>query len=262
MSERLMTARIFAAAAGFGVILSGQTAAAQDHLAFVACPYVRDTVSVPCWLTEYQGETYYMGIQSDVSAPFTPPWLGHKALVEGTPAADGRRVCGGIVLEPVKVSVVLEMSPECNRVEMADPNYVLPFTPPRPPGPSGGSLAFTYPAPPPAPEPPFQPRTFEIYFPFDGGVNFQTPNALQGVLLYANQVGARRLEVQGLRAAVQLTDGTLIEEREGLAEIRARSVGRMFEGLVPSVQDIAVSYSEEPQTGDWHNRRVTITVTP
>lgn len=261
MPERLMTARLLATAAGFGLVLSGQTASATE-LAFIACPYVRDTVSVPCWLTEYEGETYYLGIQSDVSAPFTPPWLGHKALVEGTPAADGRRVCGGIVLEPVKVSVVLEMSPECNRVEMADPNYVLPFTPPRPPGPSGGSLAFTYPAPPPAPEPPFEARSFDIYFPFDSGVNFQTPNALQAVLLYANQVGAKRLEVQGVRAAVRLTDGTLVEERAGLAEIRARSVGRMFEGLVPSVQDVAVTYSEEPQTGDWHNRRVTITVTP
>ena len=27
------------------------------YLAFIACPYVRDTVSVPCWLTEYEGET-------------------------------------------------------------------------------------------------------------------------------------------------------------------------------------------------------------
>jgi hypothetical protein len=243
-----MTGRILAAAAATGMVLSTQAAAAEE-LAFIACPFVKDTVSVPCWLTQYRGETYYMGVQSDVSAPFTPPWLGHMALVEGTPDPAGTRICGGIVLE-------------CNTVLMADPGYVLPFEPRRPPGPSGGQLAFTYPAPPPLPEPPFEPRSFDIHFPFDGGVNFQTPNALQGVLRYANAVNATRLEVRGARAAVRLSDGTLVEEREGLADIRARSVGRMFQGLVPSVEDIAVTYSEEPQTGDWQQRRVTITVTP
>lgn len=261
MPKNPVTPRFLAATAAFGMVLTGQTAAA-DELAFVACPYVRDTVSVPCWLAEYEGETYYMGVQTDVSAPFNPPWLGHKALVEGTPDPAGTRICGGIVLEPVKVAPMLEMSPECNRLEMADPNYVLPFVPRRPPGPSAGTLAFVPPPPPPAPEPPFQQRTFEIYFPFDSGVNFQTPGDLQAVLTYANQVGAKRLEVRGLRAAVRLSDGTLMEERQGLAEIRARSVGRMFEGLVPSVREVAVTYSEEPQTGDWQNRRVTITVTP
>ncbi|MEO5706265.1 MAG: hypothetical protein ABIT10_01945 [Alteraurantiacibacter sp.] len=256
-----MTGRIFAAAAATGMVLSSQAATARD-LAFIACPIVQDTVSVPCWLAQYEGETYYMGVQSDVSAPFTPPWLGHMALVEGTPDANGTRICGGIVLEPVKVSVMLEMAPECDTLLMADPDYVLPFEPRRPPGPSGGQLAFTYPAPPPPPQPPFAARSFEIYFPFDGGVNFQTPNALQAVLGYANAVSATRLEVRGARAAVRLTDGTVVEERQGLAELRARSVGRMFEGLVPSVQDVAVTYSDEPQTGDWQQRRVTITVTP
>ena len=35
----------------------------QAHIAFVACPIVQDTPSVPCWLDEYDGKTYYMGIQ-------------------------------------------------------------------------------------------------------------------------------------------------------------------------------------------------------
>ena len=38
---------------------------------FVSCPIVRDTSSVPCWLTEYQGELYFLTIQSDVSASNT-----------------------------------------------------------------------------------------------------------------------------------------------------------------------------------------------
>ncbi len=241
--------------------LSSAVASAQD-LAFIACPIVKDTPSVPCWLTEYGGELYYMGVQSDVSAPFNPPWLGHKALVEGTPSADGERICGGIVLEPVKVSVMPELSPECDTVLMAEPGYVLPFEPRRPPGPSNGRLAFTPPPPPPPPEPPLEVRSFEIYFPFEGSVNFQTPGALQEVLDYARNVEAKRLEVTGHRAAVQLTNGEVIAERDGIAALRASQVGRMFDGLLPSLQEVEVGSSEEAEVGDWQDRKVVITVYP
>ena len=44
---------------------------------------MRDTKTVPCWLAEYDGELYYLGIQTDISAEFHPPYLGHKVLVEG-----------------------------------------------------------------------------------------------------------------------------------------------------------------------------------
>jgi hypothetical protein len=243
------------------LVLSSTPASARD-LAFVACPIVKDTPSVPCWLAEYRGELYYMGVQSDVSAPFNPPWLGHKALVEGTPAADGERICGGIVLEPVKVSVMPELSPECDTVLMAEPGYVLPFEPRRPPGPSNGRLAFTPPPPPPPPEPPFEVRSFDIYFPFEGKVNFQTPGALQEVLEYARNVGAKRLEITGYRAAVRLTDGDIIAEREGIAETRANQVARMFDGLLPGLEHIDVSGMDQARPGDWQDRKVTITVYP
>ena len=61
---------------------------------FVACPIVRDTASVPCWLAEYDGELYFLTLQTDVSAPVTPPWLGHRVLVEGVAAADRPRSPG------------------------------------------------------------------------------------------------------------------------------------------------------------------------
>jgi hypothetical protein len=50
---------------------------------FRACPIVRDTSTVPCWLSEHEGELYYLGIQTDISADFHPPYLGHKVVVEG-----------------------------------------------------------------------------------------------------------------------------------------------------------------------------------
>ncbi len=247
--------------AAAAMAMSSAAASAQD-LAFVTCPIVKDTPSVPCWLTEYEGELYYMGVQSDVSAPFNPPWLGHKALVEGTPDPDGQRICGGIVLEPVRVSVMPEMSPECDTVLMAEPGYVLPFEPRRPPGPSSGSLAFSPPPPPPKPEPPFEVRSFDIHFAFEGSVNFQTPRLLQEVLDYARDVGAKRLEVTGHRASVLLSDGRVLEEREGIAELRAQQVGRMFDGLVPGLEQVDINSSEATEPGDWQDRRVTITVYP
>ena len=255
-----MIRQLTALAAGIAAIASA-SALAQD-LAFVTCPIIKDTPSVPCWLAEYGGELYYMGVQSDVSAPFSPPWLGHEALVEGTPSPTGERICGGVVLEPVKVSVMPEMAPECDTMLPAEPGYVLPFEPRRPPGPSNGRLAFTPPEPPPAPQPPFEARSFPIYFPFEGSVNFQTPGVLREIQDYAEAIGATRIRVTGHRAAVRLTGGEVLEEREGLAEKRAREVSAMFRGLIPTVTSVETVVQDEAQIGDHTARRVDVVVVP
>jgi len=80
--------------------LGGQS---PRRMNFVSCPIVQDTPTVPCWLSEYEGEQYYLGIQTDISADFDPPYLGHQVLVEGV-VSDEPRVCGGVVLKPVTVS--------------------------------------------------------------------------------------------------------------------------------------------------------------
>ena len=54
------------------VLLLAQTAVAQQ-LNFVTCPIVRDTRTVPCFLAEYEGETYYLVVQQDISADQYPP---------------------------------------------------------------------------------------------------------------------------------------------------------------------------------------------
>ena len=81
---------------------------------FVACPIVRDTASVPCWLAEYDGELYFLTLQTDVSAPVNPPWLGHRVLVEGR-LSDKPRICGGIPLEPVRLSIIAEPDASCRQ---------------------------------------------------------------------------------------------------------------------------------------------------
>ena len=104
-----------------------------DHRSFVGCPVIRDTKTVPCWLEEYKGELYYLGIQQDAAAEFYPPQLGHKALVEGV-VTDQPRICGGVVLKPVKVSVIPDLDPSCNTMLPAIDEYTVPFAP-RGPGP-------------------------------------------------------------------------------------------------------------------------------
>src|SRR6188768_1568788 len=88
---------------------------AGEFLSFVSCPIVRDTKSVPCWLAEYEGETYFLTLQTDVSAPVTPPWLGHQVLVEGVVSSEPR-ICGGVVLKPVHLSVLPERDASCSTI--------------------------------------------------------------------------------------------------------------------------------------------------
>src|ERR1700679_871800 len=96
-----------------GVLFVGAMAALAQQRRFVTCPIVRDTKTVPCFLAEYDGETYYLGIQQDITAAFHPPQLKHQVLVEGT-VVPGKRVCGGIPLQPVSISVIKEVNLACN----------------------------------------------------------------------------------------------------------------------------------------------------
>src|SRR5438105_2037742 len=109
-------------------------AAMGQERSFVSCPVVRDTKTVPCFLAEYEGELYYLGIQQDITSEFHPPQLKHQVLVEGR-IAEGPRVCGGIPLQPVSVSVLKEVNLACNTLLPAEPGIEAPPAP-RGPGPS------------------------------------------------------------------------------------------------------------------------------
>jgi len=164
-------------------LLSVSVVGAQQPTNFVSCPIVRDTASVPCWLAEYDGELYFLTLQTDVSAPVTPPWLGHRVLVEGAVSAEAR-ICGGIVLKPVHLSV-LESDASCNTMLPAEERYNLTFEPPRPPGPSGGRLAFDNAAPPaaaPAPAATAATREFVVSYPFDALIGFTHAGVLTTIL--------------------------------------------------------------------------------
>jgi hypothetical protein len=239
------------------VVATAVAAAAPpaDRRNFVACPIVRDTASVPCWLAEHDGELYFLTLQTDVSSPVTPPWLGHRVLVEGTVAADRPRICGGIVLEPVVLSVLPELDAACNTpVLPAEERYNLTFEPPRPPGPSSGRLAFA-PSPSDAPRPappPEPPRSFAVRYDFDGLVGFRHAGQLTAALDAARTLGARGVTITAQRGAVLLSDGTTITERADIAKRRAEQLAELLRGAGLTDVEYRVRWNDEPAvpTGD------------
>jgi hypothetical protein len=256
--------------AGLGAALLALAPAcslAQTRLNFVSCPIVRDTSTVPCWLTEYEGELYYMGIQTDVSAEFHPPYLGHKVLVEATVAAERPGICGGIVLDPIRISVMPELDGSCNTILPAESKYTIDFNP-RPPGPSGGRLAFeTDSANAPAEDPPEAsgPKTFNLYFDVDRGVAFRHPREIVAIRDYAAKIGAQRISIRGKRGATLLSDGTLVIESAGIAERRSNEVADLLRGIgVTATISIEYSGEAEPADGidDWKSRSVEVLVEP
>jgi hypothetical protein len=248
--------------AAVSALLAGAPALAQD-LAFVACPIVRDTRTVPCWLTEYGGELYYLGIQTDVSAPFNPPSLGHRILVEGKADPSKPRICGGIVIDTPAVSIIPERADDCRTMLPSDDRYQLPFEPPRPPGPSKGRLAYDS-GPPPSPPPAAMrgPRKFTVPYDFDGTVGFKTPRFLTPILDFARKNEGSRVEIMGYRGAVKLTDGRVLSEVAPLARRRAEQIAQLLRGAGLTEANYDVKWKDQAETGGPETRRVEVIVTP
>ena len=245
------------------VSFAGIAAAAEpQHLNFLSCPIVRDTSTVPCWLTRYEGELYYLGIQTDVSAAFRPPWLGHRVLVEGVVSGEAR-ICGGVVLTDLRISVMPELDPSCDEQLPAEARYTIDFNP-RPPGPSGGRLAFEGADPnryPSASD--LEGPEFLLTFDVDRSIEFRHPLELMRIIDYAKTVSATAIRVHGSRGSTLLTDGSTIVESDGVSKRRAEDVARMLRS-VDLDADISATWSDEPSPADgvddWKSRSVTVVV--
>jgi hypothetical protein len=265
------------------------------RISFVSCPILQDTRSVPCWLSDYQSERYYLTIQSDVSAEVQPPLMGHQVLVEGV-VSDAQRICGGIVLSQVHLSAMPELDANCREELPADDRYTVDFAP-RPPGPSGGRLAF---APDPsgnggnagqapraagaagpraggAPAPggarggapgqaaPGGPQKVDVYFDFDKGVSFRHPGSLSSVLNAARRGGFKRAVITGVRGAHKLSNGTLLQEAPETGRRRAEEISRLLTGAglaLPTEVKWTSSEKEADGVDDWQSRRVTVELLP
>ena len=189
---------------------------------FVSCPIVRDTKTVPCFLAEYEGETYYLGIQQDITSDFHPPQLKHQVLVEGRVAA-GPRVCGGIPLKPLSISVLKEVNLACNTLLPAEPGIDAPGAP-RGPGPAtrrpeSGPEAGSAPRGTPTGR-----QEFTVLYAFDDDyLEYAANQVVTEAAAYAKRIGASTVKVSGYRATTLLSNGDRLIEKAGLAEKRAQN---------------------------------------
>jgi hypothetical protein len=258
----------------------------DNYRNFIACPIVQDTDTVPCWLAEYKGELYFLGIQTD-SGGWSPPWLGHRVLVEGKLAGEPR-ICGGIPLtagspsstppsgsaggrplpDPPLVSVMRELDASCHTLWPADPRYHILGR--RGPGPNTAASAFRKFPPPPAPpevSPPYRPRTFTLTYDFDSELPGRTQIEALKAVQYAQEVKARELSIIGYRGATLLSDGSLARELPAIGRLRAQHLSRMVRRLgLPASTRLTTRWSEatEPADGvtDAVRRRASLIVTP
>ncbi len=273
-------------------VLSAQTAQTQDrNISFVSCPILQDTDTVPCWLAEHDGELYFLGIQTDASG-WSPPWQGHKLLVEGT-ITDNPRVCGGVVLEskgtpydrrsagssngvelpnPPVTSVMRELDSSCRTILPAQAAYNTleprrgpgPNVPPQPRAP--GAAPAQRPAPE-VPQPPFEAREFETLYEFDSELAVFTINQVTEALRYATAINAKSIEVTGYRASSLLSNGEQFEEAAFIAERRAREIESTLRMLgLPEGTRLEVKWEDSAQPGngrdDWTRRRALVRVVP
>jgi len=249
------------------VLLLVETAAAQQ-LNFVTCPIVRDTRTVPCFLAEYEGETYYLVVQQDISADQYPPQLLHEVLVEGT-IDKGPRVCGGIPLKPVKLSVLPELNAACNTILPAEPGIEAPPTR-RTAGPSTrqpGAAPAAPPAPPVRPAPPFVEREWKVLYDFDSAFLFsRDTRTVSQAAEYAVASKAKRIEIEAHRGATLLSNGKVLVEGETIAAQRAERVVTLLKGLGADPASVNVRVVSTPPRPDGNTdpqtRLVSIRVTP
>ena len=250
------------------IVLVPVSLAAQQR-SFVTCPIVRDTKTVPCFLAEYEGETYYLTVQQDISADIYPPQLLHEVLVEGT-VAPGPRVCGGIPLKPVKLSVLPEINLACNAILPAEPGIEAPPTR-RPAGPSTRPPGAATPPPPrETPErfaPPFREREWKIFYDFDSTFLFsRDTREVSQDAEFAIASKAKAVEITAQRGAVLLSNGRTLNESEAVAAQRAEKIADLLRGLgtdSPSVKiRIEPGVARPDGKSDPQNRVVTIRVKP
>lgn len=192
--------------------LTASLGAEARELVFTACPVYRDTDNgrkSGCWLAVDPAS----GVRYDVSAAPTKPDWNRAILVEGRTEAGAGDPCGGVVLGPVRVSV---LDTPCTRHALPAEGYK--------------GRRFELPArnvrplyePRPAPPRPFAEKRFTI--PFDFGSSFIVYQLgdyyLDQMINYALDTGASRIVIAG---GAQRGTGSMAEEAS-LAATRADTI--------------------------------------
>lgn len=279
----LKARRVLPVLAVAGFCGAAQAAAPPTERNFVTCPIVLDTQDVPCWVAEYKGERYFLAVQTGRSAGVTfVPQLKHRVLVEGTAHPEQPRMCGGIVLSPVKLSVFPDVEPDCGKMLPGD-GYTVKS--PRPIGPDGdppGGKTTAVRLQPPggglsraqieaqfrADAAAGKPRQFEILYFFGSNyLPFPVEQAsVDQAADYFASTNDSHVVVTGYRGEALLSDGKKLVEEQSIAQQRAEKVAAILVNFGVPKDRIEVRWVDAPQNNggvlDWTKRRVTVAVTP
>lgn len=221
--------------------VAGAAQAAEDarELRFVTCPIYRDVDAgrkSGCWLAEdpATGQRYDVGL-----APTKPDW-NKAVLVEGRPSS-ANDVCGGAVLDAVRVSV---LPTACAR-------FMLPAE-------GWPGRKFQLPvrnvapaaAPRPAPPGPYEDRTFHLVFDFDKSfVVYQLDDyLLDQAITWIRAAKPRRIVVTGWAAtqAVEVS-GVRLAETPDIARVRAQMTADALVRLGVAREQLDVRWSGDAQ---------------
>ncbi len=231
------------AVVGFVGWLACSSALAAE-LRFVTCPIYRDTDAGKksgCWLADDPAS----GLRYDVSlAPTKPDW-NHAVLVEGVEKPGMADACGGVVLDPVRVSI---LPGDCAQKQLPAEGYP--------------SRVFKLPArnvrpssePRPVPPLPHDDRQFSLVYDFgkDFHVYQLDDYLLDEAITYIRHVRHTHpvhVVVTG-HAATQpaMVSGTMMAESLALATQRAEKVAEALRRLgVPAASlEIRTATTDEP----------------
>ena len=222
--------------------LSGTPALqAAEELRFISCPIYRDADAgrkSGCWLTDHAPS----GVRYDISkAPTKPDW-NYAVLVEGGVSAVQDNACGGVVLDPVRVSVLPDA---CTRHMLPAEGYpgrrfVLPRRNVRP-------MSEARPTPPK----PWSDRVFSLVFDYNRtfAVYQLDDYLLDQAITWIRAVKPRQIIITGYAATTpaQVSGHTLAERPEmaaARAEFAAESLRRL--GVDPAILVVRTQLAAVP----------------
>ncbi len=203
------------------LLASGAASAAE--MSFVACPVYRDTDAgrkSGCWLADDP----LSGIRYDVTQSAAKPDWNFAILVEGRVSQKSGNPCGGLVLDPIRVSVLA--NEPCTRHMIPAEGYpgrkyvlpernVDPLSKPRA-----------------APKPPFTNRTFRFFFDWnDDFLAYQREDhSLDQAITWIRGASVTKLTITGYAATEPvIVSGRKMIEDPAVATLRA---ARLTEALL------------------------------
>jgi outer membrane protein OmpA-like peptidoglycan-associated protein len=252
-----------AAVLALAALVGSEATAQEAEIRFIACPVFRDVDAgrkSGCWLADdaQSGERYDVGL-----APTKPDW-NHEVLVEGK-LSNKPDVCGGKVLDPVRVSVlsggctrhILPAENMQGRAFVLPPRNVRPISEPRK-----------------QPEPPFSETTFHLLFDWNRDfLVYQLDDFLfDQAMTFIRGVKPKKIVVTGHAATkpAQVSNRS-IAETAAIARRRAETVTEALVrmGVDPKIIETKWKGSAEPVPAagadglaEPSRRRVDIKVTP